>query len=80
LFNGTPLSSFEYLNEVDMQLTVTASSKGTKFTCGSDNCRVRYSWSYTPVIHYVVPAVVYPGMTISVGINPKNAPNYKKDD
>ena len=77
LFNGTPLSSFEYLSNVDMSLSVMATSTETEFTCGS-NCRVRYTWDYTPIIHYLVPAVVYPSMTVSAGINPKNAPNYKK--
>lgn len=72
------MSSFENL-DIDMFLTVTTSSTGRKLTCGN-NCKVRYTWSYTPIIHYIVPSVVYPGMQIAVGINPKNAPNYKKSD
>jgi hypothetical protein len=44
-----------------------------------DNCKVEYSWQYTPIISYLVPAIVYPGMTVSVGINPMKAPVYKKD-
>lgn len=41
---------------------------------------MRYSWAYTPIIKHVTPSVVYPGMPVSVGVIPKNAANYKKEE
>ena len=81
LFNNTPLSDFANLSSVTMALSVTTAAMGTRLTCNNpNNCKVRYDWGYTPVIHYMIPAIIYPGMTASVVINPKNAPNYKHAD
>ena len=80
-FNGTPLSDFEAFSTVDMTLEVTKSTDGSVMTCASaNNCLVRYSWDYTPIISYVVPQIIFPGMIPTVIINTKNAPNYKHAD
>ena len=81
LFNGTPMSTFESLNEVQMHLEVRVPETGVVLACQrADRCRVRYRWDYTPVIHHMVPAIVYPGMQVSVGLDANKAPNYKADN
>ena len=63
IFNGTPLSAFESVDKVTMNLSVTTLAMGNVLTCSSlSKCNVVYSWSYTPIIYYMVPAMVYPGM------------------
>ena len=76
LFAGsTPMSSFEGYDKVVMNLSVTTTVLGLQLTCrSSNNCKVKYDWDYTPIIYYMIPSMVYPGMTASVGINPKKAP------
>ena len=79
IFNGRAYSDFEGFDEINMTLEVTTTTMGETLACGNaSNCAVKYSWGYTPVIHYVIPSIVYPGMTGVVAVNPKNAPNYKK--
>lgn len=64
-----------------MALKVTKLSNGQELTCSkASNCKVTYDWSYTPVLKYMTPSIVYPGMTATVGVNPMNAPNYKLDN
>ena len=77
LFN-TQLSSFESFSQIDMTLEVKTTVMRNELSCAVvDNCKVRYSWDYTPIIKYVTPSIVYPGMAVSVGVNPKLAPDYK---
>lgn len=80
-FNGTPLSDFEDFSQVDMTLELTKTSDGSVMACeNSGHCLVRYTWDYTPIIHYVVPQIIYPGMIPSVLIDTKKALNYKHAD
>ena len=72
---NAPLSDFESIAQVNFITTVQTES-GKSLTCGN-NCRIRYSWDYTPIIYWLTPAVVYPGMLVSVAMNAKNAPTYK---
>ena len=44
-------------------------------TCG-DRCRVMYDWGHTPIIHYVSPSTVYPGLPVTIGVNPYEAGRY----
>ena len=39
-----------------------------------------YSWEYTPIWYHLSSPIMYTGMEISLLMNPKNAPIYKKDD
>jgi hypothetical protein len=78
LFNGTPMTAFKSMNELNMYLEVVTPEFGQVLGCrDTSRCRVRYAWSYTPVIYYMVPAIVYPGMQVTIGLNPKKAPGYK---
>ena len=58
-----------------------STSKKT-LTCQSCSicCKVTYSWDWTPVLHYMIPAMVYPGMQATVAIDQKNAKVYKHED
>ena len=79
LFN-TPLSSFESFDQINMQLSVQTTVMSYDLGCvPARNCFVSYSWDYTPIIHYVTPPIVYPGMAVSVGVDPQWAPDYKKE-
>ena len=72
------MSSFEHLDKVEMNLSVTTTVAGNRLTCSHANhCKVKYEWDFTPIIYYMIPSIVYPGMQASVGIDPKKAPWYK---
>ena len=78
---GMPLSSFESLDNVKMHLSVKTSVYDHHLTCAQKHrCKVNYSWEYTPIFHYLVPSMVYPGMNATVALNPKNTPYYKHPD
>ena len=73
------MTNFEQYTELDMYLEVTKSD-GTKMSCsGASNCSIKYTWQYTPIIYHMVPAIVYPGMTVAVRLNPAKAPMYKRE-
>jgi hypothetical protein len=75
---NTPLSSFQQFDKVEMSLSVTTTVLGNELTCTAANhCKVKYDWDFTPIIYYMIPSIVYPGMQASVGIDPKKAPHYK---
>lgn len=75
---GMSMASFESFDKVEMNLSAKTTLYGQQLTCdNTDNCKVFYDWDFTPIIYYLVPSIVYPGMTASVGINPKKAPWYK---
>lgn len=61
-----------------MIASVTTTETGTELTCDNpDHCEVRYDWDFTPVVDFMVPSIVHPGMKASVGIRGKNARWYK---
>ena len=75
---NTPLSSFKQFDKIEMSLSVTTTVEGNELTCTAANhCKVKYDWDFTPIIYYMIPSIVYPGMQASVGIDPKKAPHYK---
>ena len=62
-FNHLTLSDFEQFDSIVMELQVTSTMTDNELTCSVPaKCNVIYSWDYTPVIYYMVPAMVYPGM------------------
>lgn len=67
----------------ELQVDVTKEDTGLthSYVCDhpSSDCNVNYSWDYTPIVWFASPPVVYHGLTSSVYLNPKNAPNYKGD-
>ena len=73
---GMSLDSFESLDKVEMNLSVKTTVYAEQLTCaeGADSsCKVTYDWDYTPIIYYLIPSIVYPGMTATVGLNPRKA-------
>lgn len=46
----------------------------------SNNCRVLYSWWYTPIWYYLSPPIMYHGQDVNLYMDPKNAPDYKRAD
>jgi hypothetical protein len=80
LFN-LPLEVFEGHDEVNMFLEVTDKATDERHSCSQGRkCRVRYAWDHTPIIHNMVPAIVYPGMTASVRVEPRKAKDYKREN
>ena len=52
-----------------------------RLVCKDSNaCKVVYSWGYTPIWYYLSPPIMYHGMNVSLYMDPKNAPNYKRSD
>ena len=78
-FSGsTTLADFETFDKVEMVLSVTTTVIEQTLNCiSAPQCKVTYDWNYTPILQYMIPSVVYPGMTASVGVDPKWAPDYK---
>lgn len=49
-------------------------------TCGSESlCKVRYTRSYSPVLYYVQPPIVYMNSFTEVWYDPKSTPNLISD-
>jgi hypothetical protein len=76
LFNDIPLSNFESFSTITMNLAVVPASSEKALTCAG-NCNVIYDWGYTPIVRYMIPSIVFPGIHASVAVNPKKAPYYK---
>ena len=75
------MSRLENFDHIDMAVGVTKGDTGEELWCANTNaCIVRYTWDYTPIIHKVVPPVVYPGLQAAVLLNPMKCPNYKRED
>ena len=75
---NTPLSFFEAFDKIEMTLSVSTTVIDQTLECVSaPQCRVTYDWNYTPIVHYMVPSIVYLGLTASVGVNLKFAAKYK---
>lgn len=48
-------------------------------SCSGTNCNVNYRWDYTPIVYYVTPAVVFPGIETTIVTNPRNGPNTRRE-
>ena len=75
-----PLTAFEDYDRVGMFLEAMPQSSGEILKCAGDPnaCQVSYRWDHTPIIDGLSPAIVYPGMTATVAIEPKRAVEYKQ--
>lgn len=52
-----------------------------RLTCEkSNNCRVTYRWSHTPIVYYLSSPIMYSGMNVSLYMNPRKGPDYKRAD
>ena len=63
-----------------MSLEVSTSEKTLSCQSCANCCSVTYSWDYTPILHYMVPAMVYPGMKATVVVDVKMAYKYKHEN
>jgi hypothetical protein len=80
LFN-LDITDFEGYDYVDFTLSFVDSETADVLECSTtSNCRVRYNWSYTPLLLYMSPPVMYPGMIATVALNAQSTMSYKQDD
>lgn len=57
------------------------SGSDSRLACSTtNNCKVVYSWWYTPIWYYLSPPIMYHGMDVNLYMNPTNAPDYKRAD
>lgn len=74
---GTTIDSFKAFDSVTSSVEIIASG-ATHICAKASRCTFRNLWSYTPIIYYLSPPVVYPGQVTTMAINPMNAPQFKK--
>lgn len=80
LFNRD-ITAFEPYDRIDFTISFVDSATGNEIQCAdSSKCLVRYSWSYTPLLRYMSPPVMYPGMIATAAVNAQSTMNYKRDD
>ena len=67
-----------YFDDISTYLEIDVSSEKT-LVCQSpcNNSRVKFSWSYTPLIWWITPNNLYYGLKSYTYLNTRNAPNYK---
>lgn len=64
---------------IDFELSFVDSASADTLVCGSaSRCKVKYNWNYTPLMYYMSPPVMYPGMLVTAALNPKLTMNYKQ--
>lgn len=69
------------LTRVDATLSFLDSATGDRIECtDSSKCLVRYNWSYTPLLRYMSPPVMWPGMIATAALNAQSTMQYKQDD
>lgn len=76
---GVPYENFDLYNQLDFYISVKAPDvfgEEQHLKCQNLNyCRVRYHKSYTPVVFYLTPPVVYYESYTEVWYDPKSTPN-----
>ena len=78
LFNGLPVSDFEGYDRLDFTISFRDAETADTLVCSNaGSCLVRYDWDYTPLLYYMSPPVMYPGMSVTAAVNPKATMNYK---
>ena len=76
---GASDADFKGFDAVTTYMDVV-SGEDTLKCATTNNCRVTYRWSYTPMFYYLSPPIMYHGMDVNLYINPTNAPGYKRAD
>ena len=52
-----------------------------KLMCAvTNNCRVTYRWSHTPIVYFLSSPIMYAGMDVNLYLNPMAAPGFKLED
>jgi hypothetical protein len=81
LFNGLPLSDFERYSRVDFTISFEDGERAASLVCAeASRCLVRYNWDYTPLLYYMSPPVMVPGMIVTAAVNAMRTMDYKQGD
>ena len=73
---GLPWDTLKYWETITNHVEVVNSEDSYQLTPWTEDLEpheVVYSWSFTPYWTYIAPAVVYPGLPVTVAQNRKNA-------
>jgi hypothetical protein len=80
LIPGASMDDFKTLDELNLITQVENIVEETTLECErKNNCRVRMNWAHTPIIYGARPAVMYYGQLANILVNPRHAPNSKRD-